>query len=175
MISVPKFSSETYWTEFDVTDDDLDVIYNLLLDREVPLTTVDMMPVLIEHGLVRLEQEAQQAAEADYSIYLPINEYEVDQMLLFPALGNVLGTVVGVRPGDNPEIISFDVIKVKIDEDEQVREFAARLEDHILNHPPVSEVDDDELNTIDGVLRKYGPVIEERLEARLTEHRISFA
>jgi hypothetical protein len=167
MISVPKFSSETYWTEFDVTDDDLDVIYNLLLDREVPLTTVDMMPVLIEHGLVRLEQEAQQAAEADYSIYLPINEYEVDQMLLFPTLGNVLGTVVGVRPGDNPEIISFDVIQVKIEEDEQVREFAARLEDHILNYPPVSEVDVDELNTIDAVLRRYGPVIEERLEARL--------
>jgi len=169
MVSVSKFSSETYWTEFDVTDDDLDVIYNLLLDREVPLTTVDMMPVLIEHGLVRLEEEAQQAAEADYSIYLPINEYKINQMLLFPTLGNVLGTVVGVRPGDNPEISSFDVIQVKIEDNEQVREFATRLEDHILNHPPVSEVDVDELNSIDGVLRRYGALIEERLEARLNQ------
>ncbi|TET83181.1 MAG: hypothetical protein E3J37_05905 [Anaerolineales bacterium] len=167
MVQAAKFSCEVYWTEFDVTDDDLGVIYNLLLDREVPLTTAEMTPVLIEHCLVRLEQEAQQAAEADYSAYLPIDEYEVGQVLIFPALGNAIGTVMGVRPGDNPEISSFDVIQVKIEEDGQVREFAARLEDHILNNPPMPEVDVDELSTIDGVLRSYGSLIEERLEGRL--------
>jgi hypothetical protein len=167
MISVPTFSYEAYWTDFDVSDEDLDFIYNLLLDREVPLTTEEMSSALIEHRLMRLEEEAQEAVEVDYTVYLPESTYEVGQSVLFPALGNVLGSVVGIREGENPEIKSFDVIKVKFEESGLQREFAARLEDHILNNPPEPETNGDELNNHDGVVSSFGRLIEDRLNQRL--------
>jgi len=44
MISSTPASLEAYWTQFDVDDRDLEFIYNLLLEREVPLTTAEMAP-----------------------------------------------------------------------------------------------------------------------------------
>jgi hypothetical protein len=163
MISVPTFSYEAYWTDFDISGEDLDFIYNLLLEREVPLTTEEMSSALVEYRLERLEKEAEEAVEIDYTIYLPVSKYEVGQRVLFPALGNLIGSVVGVRDGDNPEISEFDVIKVKFEETGLQKEFAARLEDHILNNPPEPELDEDELSSIDGVMRMYSRLIEERL------------
>ena len=40
MAPTPSISSENHWSEFEVEDKDLEFIYNLLLDREVPLTRV---------------------------------------------------------------------------------------------------------------------------------------
>ena len=163
MISVPTFSYEAYWTDFDISGEDLDFIYNLLLDREVPLTTEEMSSALVEYRLERLEKEAQEAVEIDYTIYLPVSKYEVGQRVLFPALGNTIGSIVGVRDGENPEISEFDVIKVKFEESGQQKEIAARLEDHILNNPPDPELDEDELSNVDGVMRMYSRLIDERL------------
>jgi len=167
MVPSPKVTYEAYWNEFDVSDDDLEVIYNLLLDREVPLTTLDMATALIEYRLQRLEEEAQNAEETDYTVYIPAGEYEIGQKLILPALGNAVGAIVGIRSGENPEVSSFDIIQVEIEEESKPREFAARLEDHVLNNPPEPEFDEDELNSINNVLKWYGKQIEERLQARL--------
>jgi hypothetical protein len=167
MISVPTFSYEAYWTEFDISDEDLDFIYNLLLEREVPLTTEEMSSALVEYRLERLEKEAQEALKVDYTIYLPAAEYKVGQTILFPALGNAVGSVVGVRDGENPEISSFDVIKVEFEETGQQKEFAARFEDHVLNNPPESDLDEDELNRVEGIMSRYSRLIEDRLIKRL--------
>ncbi|HEY42844.1 MAG TPA: hypothetical protein G4O11_02565 [Anaerolineae bacterium] len=153
--------------EFDVSDEGLDFIYNLLLEREVPLTTEEMSAALVEFCLERLEKEAQEAVDLDYMIYLPLAGYEVGQKILFPALGNAVGSVVGVRDGDNPEISSFDVIKVEFEETGQQKEFAARLVDHVLNNPPEPELDEEELNSVEGVISRYGRLIEDRLIKRL--------
>ena len=163
MISVPTFSYEAYWTDFDISGEDLDFIYNLLLEREVPLTTEEMSLALVEYRLECLEKEAQEAVEIDYTFYLPVSKYEVGQRVLFPALGNTIGSVVGVRDGENPEVSEFDVIKVKFEETGQQKEFAARLEDHILNNPPDPELNEDELSSVDGVMRMFSRLIEERL------------
>ncbi len=169
MLSVPRVKYESYWNEFNVSDDDLEVIYNLLLDREVPLTTLDMATALVEHRLHLLDQEKQKAEETDYDVYLPAGKYKVGQMLIFPALGNAVGKIVGKRPGENPEISAFDVLQVEIKEDSRTREFAARLEDHILNNPPEPEAEDDEIDPTSDVFNRYGEQIETRLEVRLNQ------
>ena len=169
MVSIPKVKYESYWNEFNVSDDDLEVIYNLLLDREVPLTTLEMATALIEHRLHLLEQEKQKAEETDYDVYIPAGEFKIGQTLIFPALGNAVGGIVGIRPGENPEISAFDVLQVEIKEDSRTREFAARLEDHILNNPPEPEAEEDEIEPTTDVLNRYGEQIETRLEVRLNQ------
>ena len=103
-------SAEVYWTDFNVTDDDLDLIFNLLLEREAPLTSLEMAASLIDRRLRMLEEAAKQAAEDDCHDYLPAEAYEAGKVLRFPALGNATGSVVGIRPGENPDHGSFDVI-----------------------------------------------------------------
>jgi hypothetical protein len=167
MLSAPGISYETYWNEFEATDEDLDFIYNLLLDREVPLTTAEMAAEIVPYRLQRIEEDAKKAAETDHITYVPAASYEVGQVLVFPALSNMVGSVVNVRTGENPDIGSFEVIQVEFEGTEQLREFAAAFEDHILNHPPEPEVDENGLHTAEGVLAVCQRQIVERLEARL--------
>jgi hypothetical protein len=167
MVSIPTFSYEAYWTEFDVTDDDLDFIYNLLLEREVPLTAREMASALVEQRLIRLEEEIKKAVKTDYAVYLPAETYKVGQKLVFPVLGNAVGEIVGTREGENPEISAFEVIEVEFEETGHIREFATQLEEHLLNNPPDADTDGDELTTGHGVIDAFGRLIEERLSLRL--------
>lgn len=71
------------------------------------------------------------------------------------------------RQGYNPDIGDFTVVKVLFDDDEQ-REFAAGLEDHILNEP--SGEDENGSPDSESVLKTYGPLLRERLEQGLNKH-----
>jgi len=171
MPTATTVSPEAYWAQFDIDGSDVDFILNLLLDREVPLTTAEMAEELVAQRLKRLEQEAQAAAEAEYASYLPKESYEVGQTLAFPALGGRIGKVVGVRPGENPDLGEFDVIQIEFEGDGDRREFAARLEDHALNAPPAPDLEERQLDTPQKVIERFGPRIEELLEARLEENQ----
>ena len=169
MIFPVGFSPEKYWNEFEVRDNDLDFIYNLLLDREVPLTTLEMAEALILHRLEHLEREASKVQGTQVEIYLPEGAYEVGQKILFPVIGNLIGEVIAVRPGENPSLGKFDVIEVQFEDNGRNREFAARLEDHKLNHPPESDGEVDDTNSPLEILSQYGNVIESRLTSRLQD------
>jgi hypothetical protein len=166
MAFIAGFSHERYWSEFEVQDADLDVIYNLLLERERPLTTREMALALIEHRIRQLEREAQQASEQALAVYLPSEDFRVGQKLAFPALGNAVGTVVGVREGQNPDLGEFGVIQVEIEGDGNVREFACRLPDHPLNERAQMLAAEEDIS-VEAILERYGQRIEERLTARL--------
>ncbi len=166
MAFIAGFSHERYWSEFEVQDADLDVIYNLLLERERPLTTLEMALELIQHRLMQLEREAQQASEQAVALYLPANDYKVGQRLAFPALGNAIGTVVGMREGENPDLGPFGVLQVEFEGDGKVREFACRLEQHPLNQRAEMLAGEEEISP-QAILERHGKRIEERLEARL--------
>lgn len=160
---------QDYWSNFDVEEDDLELITNLLLEKEIPLTTDEMLPPLIEHRFELLAQEQAEGEENHRRIYLPAETYAVGEELIFPALSKAKGKVVAVRPGENPDFGPFDVIRVSFDDTKEEHEFAANFPDHILNNPPEPEDDLDELSSAEGVLARYQDVIRERLDARL-EH-----
>lgn len=167
MVFPKGFSPDRYWNEFEVRDKDLDFIYNLLLEREVPLTTLEMSEAIIGFRLEQLEHEASKEENAQIAIYLPMEEFEVGQKVLFTILGNKIGNVIGKRPGENPSLGDFDVIQVEFEDGDRNREFASRLEDHKLNFPPESTGEEDESNTPSEILMQYGDVIEQRLILRL--------
>jgi hypothetical protein len=160
-------STEVYWLDFAVTDDDLELIVNLLLEREAPLTTLEMAASLIEKRLIMLEEAAKLASEDDHQDFLPAEKYEKGQALRFPALGNATGSVVGIRPGENPDLGSFDVIQVKFDEGGRRQEFAARLKDHVLNEIPDPSESRSDFERPEFILERFGSIIGDRLDESL--------
>lgn len=169
MTVAATLSTDTYWSNFDVNDQDIDFIINFLLEREVPLTSTEMSYAVVERHLKRLEKEAEKANAPEHEIYLPAGHYEVGQKLTFPVLNNSVGEVVGLREGENPEIGDFDVIEVAFEGNGQKREFAADLEDHRLNNPVEDETEEEALQSPESVMEHYGDLIEQRLEDRLEQ------
>lgn len=149
-MAVAPFSlREDYWNTFAIQDEDIEFLYNYLLEREIPLTSHELVHALVEERIRRekLALERQRSSQGD--IYYPKEHYSAGQNLVFPALAWRKGMVVGTRAGRNPDLGDFEVIKVDFGDSDQ-REFAAGLENHILNQPPdLSQVDESlDLNAV---------------------------
>ncbi len=121
-----------YWEDFHVTDADVEHLYNLLLEKETPLSLDEIALAMVEYR-IRKEEEAFKRQLAKGALFQPKNRYEIGQTLVFPALNYTVGTVVNLRPGSNPEHGDFTVIEVEF-ENRRRREFASELKSpHPLN------------------------------------------
>ncbi len=129
-----KTQTPEYWEqEFEVTEEDLEHLYNLILERNSPISTEEMVLEVIRRRC-QLEEERMRTELSRGVVYQPRERYEVGQQLVFPVFDYRLGTVVSVRPGRNPEHGEFDVIAVQFENEEEPREFAANLKTpHKLN------------------------------------------
>jgi hypothetical protein len=163
------YSPDRYWTEFEVRESDLDYIYSFLLEREVPVTLDEMALALIGHRLEHLESELTKISDGSLEIYLPAETFQEGQRILFPAIGNKIGTVMSIRSGENPDLGEFDVIQVEFQDEVRIREFAARLENHRLNHPLESLGISGEANTPKEIFSQYGQGIVAKMKQRLEE------
>lgn len=162
-------ASELYWGEFDVTDEDLEFIDDLLLEREVPLTKEEMSRALVAHRLDLLRVEQESRSNIELKTYVPAGEYEVGESLVFRLLDNRIGTVASIREANNPDLPSFDVIQVKFEGSDEPKEFAARFQEHVLNSPgsEAGEIESDA--SPEFIQERYGPPIARKIEARLQE------
>lgn len=156
---------EGYWEDFQLENDDVEFLYNYLLDLETPLPTRQLVTALVSDR-IRKEKAALEQRRTDAGeIYQPKGNYTADQRLVFPVLGWQAGKITSVRPGLNPELGLFDVIKVAF-EDGSERQFAANLPQHVLNDPLKISPDEDTLNA-ESVLAEYGEELIESLEEDL--------
>ena len=169
MRSIPVSSLTSYWNEFEVREEDLEFIYNLLLDKGIPLTTREMAEALVGRRLARLEKEREREAESGIRQYLPGDEYQVGEQVVFPALGSAVGTVTAVRPGQNPDLGPFDVIDVAFGDDGRHREFAARFSDHKMNRAPIPDPASEPPASVESVMSSQGRIVEDRLIQRLNQ------
>lgn len=158
---------EDYWEEYELEGEDISFLYDYLLENETPLTSEELMPILvgvrIEREKVRLEKKRLDGND----IYFPKDEYQVGDKLVFPAFEWQKGEVVGVRTGENPALGQFGVIQVEFEGGKQ-HEFAAGVEDHLLNIPPES-AQADSLNP-DGVINTYQDILIDQIELGLVDH-----
>jgi hypothetical protein len=159
---------EENWENFELVEEDIEFLYNYLLELETPLTPTDLVSALAEERIQREIREIEKQRTSGGDIYFPKERYEVDQNLVFPAFDWQQGKVVSIRSGKNPDLASFDVIKVQMDDGNE-REFAAGIESHSLNEPP-EIVQEDALLDLQFVLSNYGEELERRLEQGLNEH-----
>ncbi len=95
------------------------------------------------------------------------------QRLIFPIFGWQQGEVVNVRPGNNPDIGVFSVIRVKYDNGEE-KELAAGLPEHELNRPP-EIVEDCQALDAEWVMQNHGKDLAACLENQLVARSVEFA
>lgn len=160
MSIAPLTLKENYWENLEIQDDDLEYLYNHLLDKETPLTSRELAEVLIKER-IKAETEAIERKIGDGATYLPKEHYNVGDNLRFPAFQWELGKVTNTRTGVNPEVPPFEVIEVEFNKKTK-RSFAAGLEDHALNAPVTLDSSDPSI-AFENVYSEYGNAIEEKL------------
>lgn len=165
MVIAPLSLRKDYWKNFEVKEQDLEFLYNHLLEVEQPLTTQELARALVAERIQTEKQNLAKQQASNGPIYYPKERYEVGQTLQFPALGWQSGTVVDIRPGNNPQLPPFDVIHVKLENGEE-RHFAAGVEEHSLNQP-VTVDDSDPLLNLDFVMENFGEQVAETLRSIL--------
>jgi hypothetical protein len=132
---VPILLDEDYWEKFELQDEDIEFLYNNLLENETPLTSSEIIAALIQERIRRQKLAIEQQRSSGGDLYQPKGIYTIHQRLVFPALNWRRGQVLAVRPGENPDLGEFQIIQVAL-EDGDTREFATNLTNHILNEPP---------------------------------------
>jgi hypothetical protein len=168
-----RTQTATYWQEqFDLASKDASYLYGLILDGGKPVSTAFLAQTVIGRHC-RQEEELIQAELSKGEVFQPKDLYEIGQPIIFPLFDYRLGTVVGTRPGRNPDHGDFTVIQVQFEGEEEVRDFASGVQgEHRLNR----NADVEQLLAASDLLlpselyERYGSSVEEVLLAFLEGH-----
>jgi hypothetical protein len=160
---------EDYWDTFKLTDEDREFIYNYLLEIEIPLTSPELLSALVNERIRQeiLALEKQRTSGGD--TYIPANIFTMDQDLVFPSFGWQHAQVIGIRPGQNPDLGNFQVIQVMFDNYE-TKEFASDIPNHWLNQPQEISIEESSLDSA-SVLAKYGEKLLEIINSDLIKNQ----
>ena len=151
-----------YWSNIQITPQDLESLQAHLFEIETPLTVHDLASIFVAQR-IKAEQDARaQQRQAAGRIYVPKDKYQSGDELVFPALDWRRGQVVATRPAVNPELGVFDVMTVAMADGGRMA-FATGLMQHALNEEPVAVSDEAEFNS-EAVIEAHGSEIERRLE-----------
>ncbi|MGH7809594.1 MAG: hypothetical protein ACREP5_04880, partial [Candidatus Binatia bacterium] len=161
MVSDPLISTD-YWMDIQITSQDVEFLHNHLFELETPLTARELAAVFVNERVRAERLAAQTRREAGGKTYLPKEAHQIGDELVFPALNWKRGKVTAGRAGNNPDLGSFDVLTVEL-EDGSSRLFASNLAGHALNDGPVA-VEDDGFDP-DEILRAQGSELEKKLES----------
>lgn len=164
----PLKTKENYWQDFRIEKSDIEFIYNILLEKEIPLTTEEIFDQLINFRIEQQIKNLKDRKSNQGNIYLPKDEHEVGDELVFPALDSESGKVTGVRKGSNPDYENLKVIEVEMVSGGS-RSFAINISEHPLNH--ILDISEDDPN-LDGnfVKEEYGDEIRAALVNSLQEN-----
>jgi hypothetical protein len=153
---------EDYWDTFELQQSDSEFLYNYLLETETPLTSQELVDILVKDRIRREKLALDHQRTSGGMVYTPKEKYTPAQKLVFPALAWKRGEVTAVRPGNNPDLGEFEVIQVAFEDGEQ-REYAASLKEHVLNQPLQIAEDDPNLDAA-SVQEAYDELLVGQLE-----------
>lgn len=161
--------SPAYWgDQFTITPEDLQYLSTLLVEEELPRSAEELGRALILHRC-RQEEALIERVLSKGTPYQPKRSYAVGEQVVFPALGYLIGEVIGVRPGHNPDYGPFQVIQVRLESGE-TREFAAEFTaDHPLNREAqaITTTSSEKLLSPEELATLYGEQVGKALERRL--------
>jgi len=155
----------SFWQDYQVTESDLETIYNHLLEIETPQTISELSNFLIKNRINEETRRLEKARSAAGELYLPQKQYQVGQKIVFPLRSMESGVVTSIRPGNNPEYPELQVIEVDFTDDNKV-DFASNLTDHKLNDQTLYENKDPDLD-FETVNRNYGVAFSLKLNESL--------
>ena len=159
--------TETYWQNLTITEEDIDRLYNYLIDASEPVD-IDRLAFIVVDGRVREEERQRRELLTKGKVYRPKEDYDIGDVLVFPALNYVVGTVVGKRSGHNPAYPDFQVIQVKFEDTGETREFAAAFHaPHPLNEGNGRPGGESQFSSTEEILATFGDHIRSVLEQEL--------
>ena len=127
-------SKESFWTNYQISEQDLNYIYTHLLETEVPASHIDLAKILIFSQIEKNNILIESERKSDGTLYYPKESYSVHQKVIFPHRSWEKGKVKSVREGVNPDIPGLQVIEVEFSTG-VVASFAANFSEHKLNSP----------------------------------------
>ena len=146
-MSQRKTQTAQYWEkQFSPNNQDIEDIYQQILDSSQPIH-IDVIAISLVRRHCDAEELETRSDLQEGQLYQPKGKYSVDERLIFPALDFAIGTVTSTREGQHPDYGTFDVIEVKFENDQPVREFVANF-DH--THP--LNADEQSLANLHGLL-----------------------
>ena len=172
MVSQGQRRTQTaeYWRdEFVANKEDVEYLYEWLVEEGEPRTSEDLSLKLIERRCQK--EEIALSKQQGGRIYLPHEAHEIGQSIVFPAFEYAIGQVLGIREGNNPRYGAFKVMRVHLEGEEAQREFASEFTpDHLLRRSVPSLEDGSELAAPRQLYQEYGSSICGRLENALREN-----
>ena len=168
MFWIRKTGTEEYWQESSVSQEDVEGLYDFLIEQGLP-QTIDGLAFRVIERRCREEDERIEQEQALRPIFQPQQTYEVGQQLTFPSEGGAVGKVIGIRPGNNPAFGEFSVIAVQFLDKHISKQFATGLRAHPSLAIQAYE-GPGEASPIEEVVTRYGPLVTERLEDYLQKN-----
>ena len=86
MVTAASILREDYWEHLTILDDDIEFIYNYLLELETPLTSTELADALIDDRIRREKLAIEKSRTSGGELYKPEGTYEIDQTEQFKAL-----------------------------------------------------------------------------------------
>ncbi len=165
MIQAQTQSAEYWGSQFDLSDSDIEQIYNHLLEVEKPQTIEAITRVVMAHRVAAETQKIQRRMQGSI-LYQPQNSYAVGDQLVFPEFQFAQGSVTAVRDGYNPEEGHFQVIAVDVAN--KTREFAAAyIHPHPLNLEGEDDIEHYLVTDLDFLYAQFGSEMIAQIETAL--------
>ncbi len=166
MTEAKPTSEDHIWTKLNILESDLEAISSHLLDIESPLTPIELAEVVVRY---RMELLASENVEGGNVLdYIPKEQYEIDQKLLFPARGGIEGKISGIRKADTINGAAFQVMEIEF-EDGKRREYAFGLSQHALNEI-ITEDKEESSDPVVEIMESGGDMIGKSVETALQEN-----
>ena len=160
-----------FWeTQFQVSDQAVEGLYNELLETGEPRSTQEVCLFFIKYAIE--EEEERLRSETQHSkVYRPNEDYELQDQILFPHFDFAIGTVVGKRSGYNAKEGDFSVIEVVFEEENNLKaEFAVDLStSHALLETEQSSADGDKTSAPQKIFNQHQSIIRPKVEQVLQE------
>lgn len=160
-----------YWIDdFRLDESDLEYLYHILLEREIPLSADEMALALVRYRIYQEEAELERQAKPK-DLYRPSESYAVGDKITLPQFGRLSGEVVETREGENPRQGAFTVLTVTLENGDEVDVACELTAEHVLNFlEGEEEPEDEDLIPAEELFIEYGGYVAEAITERLTEH-----
>jgi len=159
--------SENFWGDLKISPQDIEFIYNLLLEKAIPLSSNEILDQFIRFRIQNEIKAIEENQSKNGDFYYPRETYQVGDKLFFPASGEISGKVTSIRDGFNPDQGEFKVIEVTLESGKK-KAFASQVVNHSLNNLSLIPEDDPNLN-LEIVTDRYKKTILEKLTSSLSQ------
>lgn len=160
-----------YWAEssFEILDEDIEQLFQFLLDEEEP-QSIDVMAQVIMESRINAEKQILQRRLEGRKVYQPKESYELGASVIFPYMHFAHGEVSNIRDAHNPQHGKFKAIEVTFDTGHK-SEYAAELDiEHPLNNGSGLEDQVDEDQDLQQLFAQYGESVVAALNKKLVDN-----